>query len=287
MSSQLRKSGSSLTHTASSTSWSGPTLIHGMLALTVWSSLLAGAALLVVRRLAEAFDSPLSIAGLAITGFLLALFAHTARVILPDEFWRTRRRGSRQVAAQAAGLCVAALGAIAVSLPTSSPLGLMLLWTPLLFEGIATFRALTRRGSGTTKLTQAKMLARISRTSLLRRETRVARHQPARGATRSNVQELQSLVRIDSAGGDAWRGRVLVRLARGRRAASAHVAFCPPFAETPTIRIKARPRAGMEVAVGQVLPHGVRFDVKLSANAARTLAVPIEFHASGQGIEPS
>jgi len=285
MPSPLGRSGVTLTHTASKSPLSGQALAYGALVLTFWSLLMGGAGLLMARRWAGAFDSPLTIAALAATGFLLALVAHAARAALPGE-WFARQHGWPQIVADLTGLSVAILGAMAVSLPKSPPLGLVLLWSPLLFEGIAALRELTSRRPPVAKTWLRAILSRAVPLQTSVRSAGVVRQsQVVRQASGSKVHELQTLVRWEAGDVDSLRGRVLVRLSAGRRTASAHVAFCPPFAETPAMRIKARSLAGMDVSVGQVLPHGARFDVKLSTSSARPLAVPIEFRASGPAVE--
>lgn len=285
MPSSLRRSGYNLTPTASSSMMSGPAVTNAALVLTAWSLLVGGSALLVSRRLAGAFDSPLSIAALAVVGFLLALLAHAARTTLPAE-WLARQHVGWRALLSSVGVSLAAFGAMGVSLPGTSPLGLACLWCPLLCEGCVVLRDAYSHVAAPTRASLVVLLANaLADRPRARATITTPRGRSHHRAPRPRSEPTQSIVRWMSGNRDSLRGRVLVRLALGRRTASAHVAFCPPFAETPLVQIKASARSGLDVSVGQVLPHGARFDVKLGTSSASKLTVPIEFSASGPPLE--
>ena len=285
MPSSLRRSGLALTPTALTATMSGRALTYGALVLTAWGLLVGGSALLVSRRLAGAFDSPLSMAALAVVGFPLALLAHAARTTLPAE-WLARQHVGWRALLSSVGVSLAAFGAMGVSLPGTSPLGLACLWCPLLCEGCVVLRDAYSHVAAPTRASLVVLLANaLAEPSHVRGTLTKPRKPSHYRAARSKPEPTQSIVRWMSGNRDSLRGRVLVRLAMGRRAASAHVAFCPPFAETPLVQIKASARSGLDVSVGQVLPHGARFDVKLGTSSASELSVPIEFSANGPPLE--
>lgn len=281
----LRRSGFLLTPTVSSSMMSGPAVTNAALVLISWSLLIGGSTLLVARRLAGAFDSSLAVAALAVVGLLLALLAHAARVSIPAE-WLVRQPLGWRALLSSVGVSLAAFGAMGVSLPGTSPLGLVWLWCPLLFEGASVLRDAYSHVAAPTRAPLVTLMANALADRPRGRAASTTRPRSSQSRdSRPKTEPTQSLVRWMAGDSDSLRGRVLVRLAVGRRTASAHVAFCPPFAETPTVRIKPGTRAGLDVSVGQVLPHGARFDVKLGASSTKEMSVPIEFNASGPAIE--
>lgn len=241
----------------------------GSLALGVWSVLVAGVSLLAARRLAGAFASPLDLVWLAVSGTLLAVLAYAARPLNHGSVpvAETRRR---VLLWRTAGCGTAALGAWALSLPATPPVGLLALWAPLVCAGLLALRE-TRQGGGGEL---AAVVGRFAR----RLAAPASRPAPARRTSRL-VPPTQSLVRWESGGRDRLRGRLRVTLPSGRRAASAHVAFCPPFSAAPQVELARPTRSGIEISIGEVLPHGARFDVKARAAREQATTVAIEFKA--------
>ncbi len=99
---------------------------------------------------------------------------------------------------------------------------------------------------------------------------------------------IQQLVRTRLCdGGEQLAGWLRVALAPGQRSANVHVAFCPPFARSPRIRVEQREGPAARVKEGQLLPYGVRLDVKLAqaAQAAATVVLEILVQAKAQEME--
>ena len=71
--------------------------------------------------------------------------------------------------------------------------------------------------------------------------------------------------------------------APGQRTASLHVAFCPPFARTPEVSAQQLDGPAVRIKTGQLLPYGVRLDLKLSAAAEMPSGVLLRFSARSAG----
>lgn len=89
---------------------------------------------------------------------------------------------------------------------------------------------------------------------------------------------------LTDAGEDQVRGTLRVAFVAGARTATAHVAFCPPFAERP--RFEANQTAGptARFKVAQILPQGARLELRLPAAAAGGERVDLSFTAVGHHL---
>ncbi|MFM8292394.1 MAG: hypothetical protein ACKOC4_11930 [Planctomycetia bacterium] len=86
------------------------------------------------------------------------------------------------------------------------------------------------------------------------------------------------------AGADCLQGRINVAIAAGARTAHGHVGFCPAFEVTPAVEV-ATEYDGVEatVAAAEVLPWGVRVDVRLAEPAEEPLEIPVDLVVRSQG----
>jgi hypothetical protein len=126
-----------------------------------------------------------------------------------------------------------ALG-LAVSLPETSPGGLVAFWSILVAE-------------------EAWAWGRHVR---LRREVSV---------NVADCQTLQRLVRTRSPEGiETIEGWLRASLAAGQRTASVHVAFCPALPVPPEVAVEQVDGPPARITAAQTLPYGVRFDLKLA-----------------------
>lgn len=243
----------------------------GLLCGALW----IGAALLLARRMAGAFDAPLSPAGLLLAGLLLSSLALLGGWLLADasnRHGRTKRSLVRWLP-----LGAAASAAMALSQPQSSPAGLTVLWFCLALAGVLSF-SLDRPAWISTRLFESPSVRRMNLGPSKRRRSS-ATPRNAGPARPSAGDELQWMVRKALSGREAIRGRIRAVVPAGRRGGSAHVAFCPPFRATPLVTVRPAATSGLTISPGQVLPHGVRFDVKLAAPLPRRARVRIEFVA--------
>lgn len=91
------------------------------------------------------------------------------------------------------------------------------------------------------------------------------------------VQRLFRVQEID--GADRLEGSLSTRFAAGQSTSQIHVAFCPSFARVPALDYRQAGGPSARVKLAQVLPHGARFDVKLSEPARCPLQVTLEIIA--------
>lgn len=91
---------------------------------------------------------------------------------------------------------------------------------------------------------------------------------------------LQQLTRSRAAdGSEQVTGWLRMPFAAGQRTANVHVAFCPPFDKTPQWTAEQFDGPPMRIKTAQLLPHGARLDLKLSAAAEQSDRVLIRFSA--------
>jgi hypothetical protein len=101
---------------------------------------------------------------------------------------------------------------------------------------------------------------------------------PRRPAERVPGHLRQRFTRYDTpAGTDCLRGRINVEIAAGARTAHGHVGFCPAFEVTPAVEVTTD-YDGVEatVAAAEVLPWGVRVEVRLAEPAEEPLEIPVD-----------
>lgn len=110
--------------------------------------------------------------------------------------------------------------------------------------------------------------------------------EPAAGRTLAHVDRVtsarfaQRIERVQSVDGtDLLSGTLTARLAPGQITAHVHVAFCPPFSRVPRLDFRQMAGPAARIKVGQVLPHGVRFDLKLNTPAAEPVTLSLEVRA--------
>ena len=91
---------------------------------------------------------------------------------------------------------------------------------------------------------------------------------------------LQQLTLSQQAdGAQQLAGWLRVRLSAGQRSCAAHVAFCPPFSQTPELALEQLDGPPAQDSHCEVLPYGVRLEVKLAATAAGPASVLLRFAA--------
>ena len=97
---------------------------------------------------------------------------------------------------------------------------------------------------------------------------------------------VQELLRLRSEDGAQWlRGRLRTLMAPGQRTVSVHAAFCPPFSSTPNVSVDQSEGPPARVKVAQLLPYGVRFDIRLGDPAEETVSLGLRFTAQVPGSQ--
>jgi hypothetical protein len=99
----------------------------------------------------------------------------------------------------------------------------------------------------------------------------------------NSPEVVQQQTRMYLANGlDRLTGWLQMALATGERNATAHVAFCPPFLETPKISLRQTAGPAGRIRAVQILPHGVRLELKLDLSPRHPQRVSIEFVAESR-----
>jgi len=220
---------------------------------------LAAGLVLVARRMAGGFGDA---AGPRVV--LPVAAAGAALVALADAAVRT---GGPRLASQAArtGL-VLALAAVAVP-PRAAT------W----LEGAATALAVAIAAAAVV-LGPRPVVRNASRAANALEVPARRRRRPRLTVERVPGHLRQRFTRYDTpAGADCLRGRINVEIGAGARTAHGHVGFCPAFAVTPTVDVTTD-YDGVEatVAAAEVLPWGVRVEVRLAEPAEEPLEIPID-----------
>jgi len=183
--------------------------------------------------------------------------------------------------------------AAAMSLPGASPGALGGLWAVVIVEELWAVCAETRRrrrgrawptGSEPAELGLFPPIARNAEPPA--REVLA----PEPGELAPGAKVMQQLTRSQASdGSEVLAGWVRVWFAPGQRTASAHVAFCPPLARTPSLAVQQRGGPAARVKTGQLLPYGARLDVKLAAASQEPAAVVLHFSAQcpAEAIPPT
>jgi hypothetical protein len=185
--------------------------------------------------------------------------------------------------------------ACSLSLPQSSPLGLVLLWMAVILPEVA---AHVDWSAWRDRLVRLQRTARAVATD-------EPPSQPSASAGQFKlfddharpVQDDELLDEIAAAeefdpgivqqvtrlrhddGQESVIGWCRVHFAAGQRQASSHLAFCPPLERVPVIELEQIDGPDARLKAGQTLAHGVRVELKLSQPTGEPSEVLYRFHA--------
>jgi hypothetical protein len=275
--------------------------------LAYWFSFLLAATLalcaflILGRRLAGALHEPLSLIPIAAAAAIAALLAAGSRLPLSAIL------GANRWAALSMGWLPAVLLAIfvgALSVPGTSAAALAIAWSIVAVEELLAwrrFRIVARRRvvpaaprslQGTLDQLLTEPLEPRPRSPLA--VSRVAALPaaapppltpptlaPPSAAFSSEVVQQSTRSRLAN-GTDRLSGWLQMSLATGERNATAHIAFCPPFFETPRISLRQTAGPAGRIRAVQILPHGVRLELKLDFSPRQPQRVPVEFVAEAR-----
>jgi hypothetical protein len=235
-----------------------------------WLALLAAAAILIgARRLGGALVEPLSPPTLVAWACFLAAAAHLFRAACCRLTPSRTRAGRLALAAVPSGVLV--LSAAGLSLEGSTPGGLVALWGILALEEGWSWRQIWRQSVAPdlSPLAMQSLVESLDATPWAGDEVMES---DAEGAI------SQRIVRRRLAdGAEIIEGWVRADFAIAERHASSHVAICPPLGCLPECYAEQSDGPPAEIKVAQVLPYGVRFEIKLDAPAEEPSAVIVEF----------
>ena len=161
--------------------------------------------------------------------------------------------------------------AAALSVPGTGVLGLVALWTPIVAEEVwSIYRTFFRRPSPRPVRPTAELSAPAFG---LIAAAPVAEPQ-------ADGEVTQQLTRSRAADGtETLSGWLRLAFAPGQRQATAHLSFCPAFAQAPLLEVRQTEGPAARVKTGQVLPYGVRLEVKLASPAGDAITVRLAFSA--------
>ena len=90
----------------------------------------------------------------------------------------------------------------------------------------------------------------------------------------------QQLTRFtDPTGNESVHGLLRGTFAEGQRSLSLHVAFCPPFECTPDLQVDQLDGPTVQIKIAQLMPYGVRIDLRLQSYSRQTESAVIQMHA--------
>ncbi len=231
--------------------------------------LLALAALLLcVRRATGALNGALPESVLVVCGGILVASALAFRGLWANASNSTSRLSD--VARWAAPSGVILLSACGLSSRENSTAGLVGLWGALALVEVWSWRQF------------------LQRSRLPRRKLIVASHRAVETVATSSVKSSTAAFddervsqrfarRRTENGGETMEGWVRVEFAVGQRHANAHIAICPPFGNLPQCFAEQMDGPSAEITVAQVLPYGIRCEIKLDEAAQEPDTVTLEF----------
>jgi len=238
---------------------------------------------LVQRRAAGALVQPLSLTVLIALGLILASVAWACRRTLPVA---TFGRNSR-FALWLVPTIVLVIWLAAICLPGTSAFGLTMLLGVVLAEEAWSAWGLYGQVAAPESMF-LRELPGISRADVLPMGSRtpVISHLPDDAVEDNSPPDesiTQQLTRRRDDASESIEGWVRVDFAVGQRHAAAHLAICPPLDRLPECFAEPSDGPAATVKVGQVLTHGVRFDVKLDQPTSEPACVLVEFSLQSPG----
>lgn len=259
--------------------------IARLLVFALLGTLAAVALLLLSRRMAGAFDAPLPGAMLLACGLALSAAAHAAR-----RMWLRGDRGEHAPSASGRALrhfiswsppaCLAGV-LFALWLPGTSPLAMFTLLALFIAEEAWSLSLLLGHRNRAPR--------HVKKPAGLRPAARQEEEEEEEEDVEANIDgdlsadvppphetEWQRLSRFSTAEGERLSGWFRVPFAPGQRTATAHLAFCPPFASPPKIEIEQTHGPSARIQTELVLCHGARFGVKLTQATPADASVTVE-----------
>ncbi|MFM7109438.1 MAG: hypothetical protein ACKOZU_12730 [Planctomycetaceae bacterium] len=200
---------------------------------------------------------------------LLAATAVGAALVLAAAAGR-RAGGSRHLPLAAwAGLVLAVAG-LAPAPATAGQAEWIAFAAAAFATAAVAFRMPLRRSEGRATATGRAVAGRSRR-----RDVRRSSREPQPGVLRQRFERREL-----PAGGERVRGRVVVVVPAGAKAAYGHLGFCPAFSATPGVEVTTA-YDGVEATVlaAEVLPWGIRVECRLAEPAEEQIEIPVDLVA--------
>jgi hypothetical protein len=222
---------------------------------------------LLERRLAGALTQPLH-AGLLVGIAAIALVVATATRLMNRSVPATCRDIARWIITASLPLL-----AVALSLPLSPAIGLIILWLSIVGAEVQ----LWRRGGGTALRWPPRTQSAAAGHSM---SNEAAVEQSSRPSTLLDPGAAQQLIYRQADDRTATvEGWLRAQFAPGERTINAHVAFCPAFSSPPQVDVELTGGPECSIRPTLVLPWGARFELKLAEPAVTPSSVTLEFLA--------
>jgi hypothetical protein len=236
-------------------------------------ALMIAALLLAARRAAGGLSEPLPPISIVSTGLIAAVAAAGSRRLAGSP-----HRGAAALVRWLPGLALVTF-ATAISLPGSSSAGLAFLWIAVVVEEIWSWRQ--SRVIRAATVPTASLGISTSPDAPPLHDLKPAHPSPPQMQPPTPTSDVvQQLVRTRSAAGlDRMQGWLRTEFEPTERNATLHVAFCPPFDETPKLTVLQVSGPATRVKPVQLLPYGVRLEVKRLLAGHDPATVVLEFSA--------
>jgi hypothetical protein len=251
--------------------WLASVLAATFVAALVLASIFVGA-----RRIDGHLHEPSSSIALFAVGIVAATVAAGARWLA----WGFNRRAmDRRMEAAIRWLpSVALIGlAAGVSIPGSAPVGLGLLWVVIASEEILIWGRWRTGYRPRPSLPEQRRKMEPPR--FVSADRAEVPYSPRSDLPDPPGNVVQRLVRTHAAGMDRIQGWLEATFEESERNATLHVAFCPPFDETPTLTVVQTSGPECRIKTGKLLSYGVRLELKRALAENEQAAVVIEFSA--------
>jgi hypothetical protein len=251
---------------------------------TLFTLAVLSAVVIGMRRAGGELREPLPAIALAVLAGGLALAALAFRQFVSRRF--DADRSTFRYALWAVPTLVLALWTVGVLLPGTSAAGWGVFLAALLVEeGWSWGRVFPQTPRAKSLTPQGLEDATGTALRDLPGEGTSATLDDGYAAASNEVDEsaTQSLLRRrEPDGGETIEGWVRVPFESGQRHANAHLALCPALAATPACYAEPSDGPPCRVKVGQVLPYGVRLEIKLDETAQEPCVVLVEFSIQEQ-----
>jgi hypothetical protein len=264
-------------------------------ALAALGWLVASAGVISMRAFAGALERPLPSSGLLATGLLVVFLTAMVRMIwmLPmvkSPFGRLDLAAMAIATFSAAALC----GTLCLPRETSSADVILICALFVAEEGWAwlwIFRKWKRNAPPRAEISTDAPIHGKRTISWDGRPTATPTSHETTSIEKNNsdplmtqdppaAEVLQQMTRTKAAdGAEELAGWLRMPFAPGQRTGSVHVAFCPPLPALPELSVEQIDGPEARVKTAQLLPYGVRLDLKLIAAAEETTSVLLQFSA--------
>ena len=250
--------------------------------LTVLVLLALAGALVLARRVSGALLVPLPTLTLAALGVALAGVGLFARRLLAD----STESPAWRIAVWAAPTSMLLLWMLAVTLPGTSSLGLVLFCGVILLEEGWSWGRFRAAASPAVPAPAAFSTAQsVVGTNVSALPNEPIRDDLVHDEVPAGYDEAisQQMVRRREQSGEVLTGWTRVDFAQAQRVAAAHIAICPPLELDPSCEAEQQDGPAAEVRVTQAMSYGVRLEVKLDEPAEEATSVIVEFAIQKRG----